>query len=209
MGMDLRKTQPLGAFPLFAWSTGSRSPRLPTTPLVDSDEVTLGRALAARVADATRMTAASAIATGLVEISSPRFAKPIQDVHYLTSRVIARFLITGEGTTEQERNFISRLGVIGACYGMSIATLTRSYLVWRDTNLGILAEEVNRLGIGQAVADMARKIIKSSADTGILRMVRAYDYQVAKLSPGARAVVSSPPPQGEVRPQAQMERVNW
>ncbi|HEV2028004.1 MAG TPA: hypothetical protein VGS16_05650 [Candidatus Dormibacteraeota bacterium] len=194
--MELRKGQPLGAFALFAWSPGSRSPRLPTTLLVDPDEVILGRALAARVADATRMTAAAAIAKGLVELGSPRFAKPIQDVHYLTSRVIARFLITGEGTTEQERNFISRLGVIGACYGMSIATLTRSYLVWRDTNLRILSEEVNRLGIGQAVAEMARKIIKSSADTGILRTVRAYDYQIqlATRSKDGVTIGVSPPP---------------
>jgi hypothetical protein len=193
--MELRKGQPVGAFALFAWSAGSRSPQLPTTLRVDPDEVILGRALAARVADATRMTAASAVEKGLVEAGSPRFAKPIQDVHYLTSRVIARFLITGEGTTEQERNFISRLGVIGACYGMSIAMLTRSYLVWRDTNLRILSEEVNRLGIGQAVAEMARKIIKSSADTGILRMVRAYEYQIhiAKQSKGGAPVGISPP----------------
>lgn len=178
MAMELRKGQAVGAFALFAWSPGSRSARLPAIVPVDPDEVVLGRALAARVAEATHMTAAAAIAKGLVELSSPRFAKPIQEVHYMTSRVIARFLITGEGTTEQERNFIGRLGVIGACYGMSIATLTRSYLLWRDTNLRILSEEVYRLGIGQAVADMARKIIKSSADTGILRMVRAYDYQM-------------------------------
>jgi hypothetical protein len=192
--MELRKGQPVGAFALFAWSAGSRSPQLPTTLRVDPDEVILGRALAARVADATRMTAAAAVEKGLVEVGSPRFAKPIQDVHYLTSRVIARFLITGEGTTEQERNFIGRLGVIGACYGMSIATLTRSHLVWRDTNLRILSEEVNRLGIGQAVAEMASKIIKSSADTGILRMVRAYEYQIhiAKQSKGGAPVGISP-----------------
>ena len=190
--MELRRGQPVASFALFAWSPGSRSPQLPTTLVVDPDEVTLGRALAARVADATRMTAAAAIAKGLIELSLPRFAKPIQDVHYLTSRAIARFLITGEGTTEQERNFISRLGVIGAINGMSVATLTRSYLFWRDTNLRILSEEVNRLGIGQAVADMARKVIKSSADTGILRMVRAYEYQIAKRSNGAVTAGTSP-----------------
>ena len=193
MALELRRGQPFAPFALFAWSPGSRSPQLPTTPVVDPDEVILGRALAARVADATRMTAAAAIAKGLIELSLPRFAKPIQDVHYLTSRAIARFLITGEGTTEQERNFISRLGVIGAINGMSVATLTRSYLFWRDTNLRILSEEVNRLGIGQAVADMARKVIKSSADTGILRMVRAYEYQIAKRSIGAVPAGTSPP----------------
>jgi len=176
--MELRNDQAVGAFALYGWSPASRSPRQPITLPVDPDEVMLGRALAARVADATRLTAAAALAKGLVELGTPRFAKPIQDVHYMLSRVIARFLITGEGTTEQERNFISRLGVIGACNGMSISTLTRSYLVWRETNLRILSEEAKRLGIGQAVADVARKVIKSSADTSILRMVRAYDYQM-------------------------------
>ncbi|HVS48770.1 MAG TPA: hypothetical protein VHJ99_07710 [Candidatus Dormibacteraeota bacterium] len=172
---ETRRGVPGGAFP---WSPGSRSPRVPTAFPSDPDEVTLGRALAARVSEATRITAEAAVATGLVELSSPRFARSIHDVHTLTSRAIARFLITGEGTTERERNFISRLGVIGACYGMSVATMTRSYLLWRDTNLRILNEEASRLGIGQAVSTVVRKIIQSSADTGILRMVRAYDDQM-------------------------------
>ena len=179
MEMDIRNGQPVGAF---AWSLGSGLPRMSTILSTDPDEVMLGHALAARVAEVTRLTAEAAVATGLVELSSPRLAKPIFDVLNLTSRAIARFLITGQGTTERERNFISRLGVIGACYGVSVATMTRPYLLWRDTSLRILSEEVNRLGIGEAVSEVARKIIKSCADTGILRTVRAYDYQIRVVS---------------------------
>jgi hypothetical protein len=64
---------------------------------------------------------------------------------------------------------------MGARNGMALTTLTRSYLVWRDTNLRVLNEEIGRMHIAEAVSELARMIIRSSADTGILRMTRAYD----------------------------------
>jgi hypothetical protein len=145
---------------------------------LDPAQVRLGRALAARLSEVTRLTVASAVAGGLIELTSPRFVKQIRDVHTLTSRAIARFLITGQGTTEIERNFISRVGGLAARHGLSLAILSRSYAAWRDTNLRILNEEACRLGIGQAVSSVARNIIKSSADSGLRRMTRAYDYQL-------------------------------
>jgi len=124
------------------------------------------------------MIAEAAAAAGLSELASRRFAKPIRHVHNLASRGVANFLITGQGSTEKERNFIGRLGVMAALHGLSVATLTRSYLLWRDTNLLVLNEEICRLGTAMAFADEARTIIRSSADTGIVRMARAYDYQM-------------------------------
>jgi signal transduction histidine kinase len=148
----------------------------------------LGRALAARVTEATRLTAEAAAAAGLSELASRRFAKPVRHVHNLATRGIARLLVTGEGTTEKERNFIGRLGVMAALHGLSVATLTRSYLLWRDTNLRVLSEEVGRLGVAPRVSEEARAIIRSSADTGIVRMARAYDYQMHIVGSHADAV---------------------
>jgi len=179
MIMETRRGLPGG---VFAWSLRPRSPRQPAIFSADPDQGLLGHALSARIAEATRMTAEAAVAAGLLELASQRFAKPIHDLHTLMSRAIARFLITGQGTTETERSFIGRVGVMGARYGLSVATLTRSYLLWRDTNLRILDEEVDRLGIGQPASSVARKIISSSADSGILRMARAYDYQIASVT---------------------------
>lgn len=150
----------------------------PAFVAADPAQVRLGQALAARVAEITSLTAVAAAATGLIELSSPRFAKQIRDVNALTSRAIARFLISGQGTTETERNFISRVGIIAARYGLSLAVLARSYVVWRDTNLRVLNEEVARLRVGHAVSSVARKIIRSSADSGLRRMARAYEYQL-------------------------------
>ncbi|MDQ6722274.1 MAG: ATP-binding protein [Candidatus Dormibacteraeota bacterium] len=174
--LDIQIGPPAGAFAL---SRKSRSSRPPPTFFTDQlQKVVLGRAFAARVTEATRMTAEATAAAGLSELASRRFAKPVRHVHNLAARGIARFLITGQGSTEKERNFIGRLGVMAALYGLSVATVTRSYLLWRDTNLQVVNEEVSRLSIGPGVADEARAIIRSSADTGIVRMARAYDYQM-------------------------------
>jgi hypothetical protein len=170
--METRRVLSAG---VFAWNLSARAPGAPANFFANPDQVALGRALASRVTAATRMTAEAVAAAGLLELASHRFAKLVHDVHNLTSRAIARFLVTGQGTTETERNFLGRLGVMAAAYGLSSATLNRSYFLWRDTNLRVLNEEAMRLGTAPAVAEEARMIIRSSADTGILRIARAYD----------------------------------
>jgi hypothetical protein len=173
--METRTGVPVGAF---AWSRTARSPGAPATFRANPEQVALGQALALRVGAATRATAEAVAAAGLLELASHRFAKLIHDVHVLTTRAIARFLVTGQGTTETERSFLGRLGVMAATHGVSVATLTRSYLLWRDTNLRVLNEEATRLGTALAVVEEARMIIRSSADTSILRIARAYDDQM-------------------------------
>jgi len=173
--METRRGSPLGVFP---WSRTARSPGAPKTFSANPEQVALGQALGLRVTAATTLTAEAVAAAGLLELASRRFAKLVYDVHNLTTRAIARFLVTGQGTTETERNFLKRFGVTAAAHGLSVVTLTRSYLLWRDINLRVLNEEAARLGTAPAVAEEARMIIRSSADTGILRIARAYDDQM-------------------------------
>jgi hypothetical protein len=181
---DVRRAVPVGAF---AWGEMFRLPR---EPALDADpaQVRLGQALAARVTEVTRLTVAAAVSEGIIELASPGFAKQIRDVHILTSRAIARFLVTGQGTTETERNFISRVGICAARCGQSLSTLSHSYALWRDANLRIVNEEINRLGIGYAAARVARRIIWSSADTGLRRMKRAYEYQLLSATTSERSL---------------------
>ena len=164
---------------VLAWRRMSLSPCAPASFCADPAQIALGHALAARVIEATRLTAEATLAAGLLELATNRFAKPIHDVHVLTTRAIARFLVTGQGTTETERNFVGRLGFTAVRYGLSLAMLTQSYVLWRDTNLRILNEEITRLRVAVAVSDLARRMINSSADTGILRMARAYEVAAA------------------------------
>ena len=166
---------PVGAF---GWERRSSSPAAPERFTAEPGQIVLGQALAARVAEATRMIADAAVATGRPELASGRFAKPIHDLHKLATRAIARFLVTGQGTTEIERNFIGRVGVMAAVLGLSFTTMGESYLLWRDANLRILNEEVKRLGTSLAVYDAARRLIRSSAETGMKRMAQAYEDQM-------------------------------
>src|SRR3979409_1064848 len=118
------------------------SPRVVHAAIDDADQkAQLGRALASRSIEATGMTAAAAADAGLSELASRRFAKPIRHIHNLATRSVARYLMTGQTSSEKERNFIGRLGVMAALYGMPVATMTRSYLLWRDSNLIVLDQE--------------------------------------------------------------------
>ena len=171
----IQRRVPVGAL---KWLRDSSLPSAPATFSADPAQIVLGQALAARATEATRLAAEAAVAAGLPELASGRFAKPLHDLHNLASRVIARFLVTGQGTTENERNFTSRVGVMAAVFGLSLATLNQSYLLWRDSNLRVLNDEVRRLGTSLAVYDEARRLIRSSAETGIKRMAQAYEYQM-------------------------------
>ena len=80
---------------------------------------------------------------------------------------------------------------MAAVLGLSVATLNQSYLLWRDSNLRVLNEEVRRLGTSLAVYDKARRLYRSTAETGIKRMVQAYDDQM-QLQQAARSDVVRP-----------------
>ncbi len=165
-----------------ALSFVSRSPQAPASFRASNDEIALGEALSARIGDATRMAAEAAAAAGLFELASPRFARAIHDVHTLATRVIARFLITGQGTTDRERSFIGGFGVLAALHDLPVATLAWSHLLWRDTYLRVLNEEAGRLGTAPEVSEEARKIIRSSADSAMVGMALAYDDQVVRAN---------------------------
>lgn len=160
-----------------------RAARAPSAFSAAPDQIVLGRALAARVIEVTRMIAEAAAAEGLFDSSSRRFAMHIHEVHRLTTRAIARFMITGQGTTQTERNFVGRLGDVASQCGLPLFTLTRFHLLWRDTNLVVLNQEIRRLGTSLAVAHETRMIISSMAKTGIERLAMA--YEPASLRPSA------------------------
>jgi hypothetical protein len=193
----IRRGLPIVALKL---NRDSSSPCAPATFSADPAQIVLGQALAARVAEATRLTAEAAVAAGLPELVSGRLAKSIHDLHKVGTRAIARFLVTGQGTSQTERNFTARVGVMAAVFGLSVATLNQSYLLWRDSNLRVLNEETRRLGTSHAIYDQARRLIRSSAETGIKRMAQAYeDHMQAVRRPEDYRTVAVYRPQPRAR----------
>src|SRR5258708_40199555 len=123
--------------------------------------------MAARVAELVRLPPGAVVSAGLIELTSPAFARQIRDVHTLTSRAIARFLVTGQGTTEAERNFIGRVGIFAARYGVSLSTLSRSYVLWRDANLRIVNQEGSPPGPRPPGPALARRLTRFPARTRV------------------------------------------
>jgi len=150
-------------------------------PAPSPTAVELGRALAARAGEATALCAEAAASAGLLELASRGMAKRIRHVHNVATRAVANQLMTGQGATEKERHFIGKLGVAAATHGASVGTLARSYLLWRDADLKVLDEEAGRLATPPAIAEAARALIRSSADMGIVRLGRAFDYQIHEV----------------------------
>lgn len=137
--------------------------------------------MASRAFEATAICAKAAASAGLSELASHHIAKRLRHVHNVTTRGVSNLLTTGHGNTEKERHFMGKLGVEAALRGGSVATLARSYLLWRDANLKVLNEEAGRLGTPDAIVDEARAMIQSSVDTGFVRLARAFDYQIHRV----------------------------
>src|SRR5579864_6609939 len=158
--------------------TADPDPVEPSASEPSPEKVELGRALASRAGEATVICSEAVAAAGLSELLSHRTAKRIRHVHNVATRGVVNLLMTGRGNTEKERHFIGKLGVAAARHGVSIATMARSYFLWRDANLKILDEEIDRLGTSPRTAEQARAMVRSSADMGIVRLARAFDYQI-------------------------------
>src|ERR1700674_2176778 len=138
----------------------------------------LGQALAARVSDVTHLTEALAAKANLTELTSRRFTKPLRHVRNLSTRLYAEWLTNGSGMTAKQRDFISRLGVMAAVDGLAVGELTRSYLFFRDATLGVLDQEIARLGTPAALATEARSVVRATNDSAMVRMARAYDARM-------------------------------
>ena len=134
--------------------------------------------MAARVGDVTRLTEAMAAKANLTELTSHRFTKPLRHIRNLSTRLYAEWLMNGSIMTAKQRDFISRLGLMAAVDGISVGELTRSYLFFRDATLRVLDQEVARLGTPASVVSEARSVVRSTSDSAVVRMARAYDTRM-------------------------------
>ena len=155
-------------------------PRGPEVARLDA-RTRIAEALASRAVDATRLAAEAAQAASLQETTSRRFESHLRRIRTLGTKLVSRWLITGQEVTRDELDFISRIAQMAAEEGFSIGDMTRSYLIWRDANLRILDEEAERLGTPRDLRDEVREVIRSSSDRSIVRLARTFDSEGRRL----------------------------
>lgn len=127
------------------------------------------------------MAGAAAAAAALQETSSRRFMSHLRKMRTIGTKLIARWLITGQEADDDEVALIGRIGQMAAAESFSIGDMTRSFLVWRDANLRVLEEEAERLGTPRELREEIRRVILSSADGSIVRMARTFDSEAIRL----------------------------
>jgi diguanylate cyclase (GGDEF)-like protein len=142
---------------------------------------TLGKALeecAEEVADGVR---ARLQETGLSEeeAADRTLLRAISRADIEATRVMGRWVATGEGASREE---MSRLGALGMLVDeRSLACLVRAYLAWRDVILVILEREATTVGAGEKLTTEVRRMIGRSADVSLVQMARRVDRERKRL----------------------------
>lgn len=95
--------------------------------------------------------------------------------------LLARWLVTGIGATEEELDWSRHLGRLAAGEGYPLAELTKGYLSWRDMLLNVLREEADRLGTPEEVVSEVARMAWAATDGAIVQMQRAFDRQMLEL----------------------------
>ncbi|HXO67262.1 MAG TPA: EAL domain-containing protein [Candidatus Dormibacteraeota bacterium] len=142
------------------------------------ERVALGMALGARAADS-----AEAALKGLREHMTDRtHVERKVDTLTIATLVIARWLITGEGATHAEMDWLAGVGADAVADGTPLAMTAKGAMAWRDFLLQVLEKEGKRLGSSREVLAEARLTVRMSSDANLIASSRAYDQNMTELN---------------------------
>jgi diguanylate cyclase (GGDEF)-like protein len=151
-----------------------------STPVASpgEDRLALGTALEAR---------ARAIA---LEVSAPfpdHIREVITESARLATELVGRWVATGEKGPEEERRLNDRRAQKAILVASELATAVGAHLTWRDLCNSALADDADRLGIGDGALGVARTFVQLRCDGGVVRTVRAFDESWQLLQERLRA----------------------
>lgn len=143
---------------------------------LNSPRAVLGQALVARADDVAAMVRSR---WDEQVLASPGTLATIADSDRLATELIGRWLVTGETASEEEH---ARLAASGELVDtVPLPRLLKSYLVWRDAVLTVLAEEAVRLDSPPELVAEANFVVRRSCDASMVRMSRQFEAERARL----------------------------
>jgi PAS domain S-box-containing protein len=137
----------------------------------------LGDALLARADDRWRRCEDRLTALGIEQVGTAEFRARRRACQLLGVELFARWMRTGAATSVEERTWLSELGEMGAQTSVSIAHMTRGYLMFRDVVWQLIEEEAARLETPAELLGRVNQMNSLSCDSSILWMTRAFDRQ--------------------------------
>ena len=103
----------------------------------------------------------------------------IAEADRLATRVVGRWLATGEGATDEEHALLSGPGSLVGMY--PLPDLVKAYFAWRDATILVLEEEAARLECSEELLAEGRVVIERSCDAALVRMGRQFDVERMRL----------------------------
>ncbi len=107
--------------------------------------------------------------------ADPQLCAEIARTAEMATAATARFLMTGEASSDQERESFSAPGRAAIHDSIAVADLTKLYLATRDITCRELAGYARRLGIDDAALEAARAVVRAASDGAIVGIVRTFD----------------------------------
>jgi diguanylate cyclase (GGDEF)-like protein len=95
--------------------------------------------------------------------------------------LIGRWLVSGEGASEEEAGWISEQGRVAAATGLPMGAVAKHYFNWRDATLAFLKQLAGELKTPEAALNLAVEGVRASADASIMRLLRDYDQEMRRL----------------------------
>jgi diguanylate cyclase (GGDEF)-like protein len=95
------------------------------------------------------------------------------------TRVLGRWIATGEQASHKEMDRLGELGVLAD--RLPLCHLVKAYLTWRDVTSAVLDQKVDGLGVGEGPSMEIRQMIARSCDASLVRMARRFDRQRESL----------------------------
>jgi PAS domain S-box-containing protein len=143
----------------------------------ERDTRALGEALLTRADDCWRMCEERLQALGIEVAGTVDFRERRRASQLLGVQLFARWLMTGEMSTIEERTWLGELGKQGAQTGVSISNMTRGYLMFRDVVRELIDQEAERIGTPLDLLERVRTMNALSCDSSVLWMTRNFDQQ--------------------------------
>ncbi|MGH3744416.1 MAG: diguanylate cyclase domain-containing protein [Mycobacteriales bacterium] len=136
----------------------------------------LGEALVARAREVAEAVA-TALHANRPPVSALEIAVQKQVVRDCTwsTHQLGWWLSTGRVSLAAERRELAERGRTLVDGAMSMADMTKSYLIWRDVVLGVLHEEAARQSVDADALAIAEIAVRRSCDSGLVGMVKEYD----------------------------------
>ena len=166
-------------------SRSGRQPAATASTAAERDEgvAALGVALGLRADECVEVCASRAAGHRWEGVApSADYVEKVRGINWLSTLLVARWLVSRVAVSEDEMRYISRRGDMAAAEQQSSVNITRAYMIWRDTVLEILRDEARRLGSPREALSEAQHIVRVSSDASMIQVARAFDVRMAHLA---------------------------